>query len=96
MTIKELIDSYGGVPAFRRMLKEKRNIYSHIPTRTTLYEHYRGKKPNKLYLKDIYEDLGVVMFRTEEKKHNFENKKSEHNIISKTMFSIGGEFKPKL
>jgi len=60
MTIKQLIDSYGGVPAFRRMLEKRKKVYGYVPSRQTLYDHFKGRKPNKLPLLDLYKDLGVT------------------------------------
>ncbi len=62
MKIKELIDKHGGVPAFRRMLENRKKLYGYVPTKATLYEHYRGRKPLKLCILDLYEDLGVTEF----------------------------------
>ena len=62
MTIKELIDNYGGVTEFRRFLEKQQKMYSKIPTCATLYEHYKGKRVTNLNIKDIYKSLGVCKF----------------------------------
>lgn len=60
MTIKELIEKYGGVPEFRRMLEKKHRIYKVIPSPATLYFHLKTGKVKSLKLKDMYKDLGVT------------------------------------
>lgn len=62
MTIKQLMDSFGGVAEFRRKIKRQQKVLNaKIPSREAMYKHYNGNyKVAQFWVREFYKAFGVT------------------------------------